>query len=90
MMIKIDPIVCSNIENLLYDLESRRDVIVTALTNYNNIDNDLFNQYHSDYQDCFIKYNKAKQEMIDKYVGKTLTNKHWHLHFSTCELEIED
>ena len=90
MIIKIDSNICKNIEALQYEVESRKDVIVAVLSGIVSMKSDKFNDYHTEYQNYFIKYNKAKQDMINQYVEPSFKNKPWNLTFDTCELLIEE
>lgn len=91
MIIKIDSEICNKIEALQYEVESRKDIITSVIAGTVSMKGDLFEKYHNEYQEFFKQYNKAKQEMTDKYItDPALKNKAWNLTFNTCELTIED
>lgn len=90
MIIKIDKELCVKIEALQYEVESRKDIIVAVLSGSLTMREDKFNAYHAEYQEFFKQYNKAKQEMIDKYIDPSLKTKSWNLTFNTQELIIEE
>ena len=49
-----------------------------------NASSNLFKAYQDEYKECFIAYNKAKQEMLDKY--EVPANSTWNLDFASREL----
>lgn len=79
--------ICTNIEALQYEVESRKDIIVQVLAGAVHISGDLFKNYQEEYRDFFIKYNMAKQEMLDEY--NIPNNVAWNLDFRTRELSVE-
>ena len=88
---KIDKEICNKIEALQYEVESRKDIITAVIAGTVNMKGDMFDKYHAEFQKYFTDYNKAKQEMMDKYItDPALKNKNWNLTFNTCELVIED
>lgn len=85
--IVIDTSLCEKIEALQYEVESRKDLISYIIANGLVINGDQFEKYQTEYKNYFAEYNKAKQEMIDKYIGDNSI--HWNLQFKTKELTIE-
>lgn len=90
MMIIIDKIICENIEALQYEVESRKDVIIQALSGSVKMKSEMFDRYHKEYQEFFKKYNQAKSEMVKKYLPNEDGKKSWSLDFNSCELTVED
>lgn len=90
MIITIDKSICENIEALQYEVESRKDVIIQALSGSVKMKSDMFDDYHKKYQEFFKQYNQAKSEMIKKYLSNEDGKKAWSLDFSSCELTVED
>ena len=89
MTINVDKAVCENIEALQFEVESRKDIIVQFLSGSVKMDTDVFAKYHKEYQEYHKRYNKAKQEMVDIYLGVEGRNSNWSLEFSTGELTVE-
>lgn len=88
-IIKIDDETVLKIEQLQYEIESRKDVIAQALSGTINMRNDMFKKYHTEYQEYYKKYNKAKSEMVAKYMkGTEYEGKAWNLDFESQELTI--
>jgi hypothetical protein len=84
MKIIIDGQLCTKIEMLQYEVNSRKEIITAYLQMSNNTASNLFKVYQDEYRQYFTDYNKAKQEMVDKYevpVGRS-----WNLDFATREL----
>lgn len=90
MTIKIDKTICENIETLQFEVESRKDIIVQFLAGGVKMDTEMFTKYHKDYQDFHKRYNKAKQDMVEKYLGAEGRSKNWTLEFATGELTVEE
>lgn len=83
MKIIIDEQLCTKIEMLQYEVNSRKEII-TAYLQMNNTTSNLFKSYQDEYKQYFTEYNKAKQEMLEKY--EVPANRSWHLDFATREL----
>lgn len=84
MKIVIDEELCTRIETLQYEVFSRKEIITAYLHMDENESSALFKNYQDEYREYFTAYNKAKQEMLEKYevpAGST-----WRLDFSTREL----
>lgn len=84
----IDEKLCTKIEALQYEVESRKDIIVQTLAGMVSVSGDLFKQYQDEYKDYYIQYNKAKQEMLDTY--GVSGNVIWNLDFRTRELAVTE
>lgn len=84
MKIIVNKEIVEKIEVLQYEVESRKDIISQMLANGMNTSGDAFKRYHDEYQEYFIMFNKAKQEMLDIY--KVPKNTSWNLDFSSYEL----
>lgn len=84
----IDKETVENIEALQYEVESRKDVIAQILTSGAKIAGDTFREYQEEYRAQFIRYNRAKQQMLDACgIG---AGKAWSLDFASRELTVED
>lgn len=82
----IDSALCAKIEALQYEVECRKDVIVQVLAGTISIKGDQFKVYQDEYKQYFIDYNKAKQEMLDKY--EVSDDVIWSLDFQSMELTL--
>lgn len=83
MKIIVDNELCTRIEMLQYEVNSRKEIITTYLqTNTNKTD--LFEAYQKEYTEYFTEYNKAKQELVKTY--NVPNNSKWNLNFATREL----
>lgn len=85
-VIIVDEALTAKIEALQYEVESRKDIIAQILSGSLTVKGDHFKRYHEEYQQFFIDYNKAKQELIDAY---NLQDKAWNLDFRSRQLTIE-
>jgi hypothetical protein len=83
----VDEVLTNKIEALQYEVESRKDIIVQVLAGVIAIKGDQFKNYQEEYKQFYIDYNKAKQEMLDKY--NIPNNATWNLSFATRELTME-
>ena len=82
----VDESICKKIEALQYEVESRKEIITYILTGSFSSQSDQFKQYQDEYKQYFIKYNKAKQEMVEQYqIPNSAT---WNLDFRSCVLTI--
>jgi hypothetical protein len=88
LKIIIDENICSKIEVLHYEVESRKEIITALLKVGTIAESELFKNYNNEYKKYFIEYNKAKQEMLEEY--KIPNNCVWKLDFSTKELFYEE
>jgi hypothetical protein len=75
---------CTRIEMLQYEVNSRKDIITSYLKNNENGLNPLFTEYQDKYKEYFMAYNKAKQELIKTY--NIPKGSIWNLDFATKEL----
>lgn len=87
MTIVIDKDMCDKIATLHYEVESRKAIITTFLANSEMKINDTFNKYQKEYQELYVAYNQAKEQMTSTY--NLPTNATWNLDFATCELTYE-
>lgn len=83
MKIIIDEELCTKIEMLQYEVNSRKEII-TMYLNMGTAKTDSFEEYQKEYTTCYTEYNKAKQEMLNIYKVPAKTN--WNLDFATREL----
>lgn len=83
MKIIIDEELCTKIEILQYEVNSRKEIIMMYL-NTNTPKTASFEEYQKEYTNYFKEYNKAKQEMLNIYKVPAKTN--WNLDFATREL----
>ena len=83
----VDVALCEKIEALQYEVRARQDLITTYLDSRANISNARYEEYHKEYLNYFIQYEKAKKELVDKYVGPNKNS--WNLDFNTRELTIQ-
>lgn len=86
MKIIINEELCTKIEMLQYEVNSRKEIITTYL-NANTPKTTSFEEYQKEYTNCYTKYNKAKQEMLNIY--KIPAESNWSLDFATRELTFE-
>lgn len=84
MVIVIDKDTCAKIEALHYEVESRKAIITAFISNPEMVINETFNNYQKEYQDLYVAYSKAKDEMVAAY--NLPANAMWNLDFATCEL----
>lgn len=84
MKIIIDEQLCTKIEMLQYEVNSRKEIITAYLQMSDNTTSNLFKAYQDEYKQYFTDYNKAKQEMVEQY--KVPTGSSWNLNFATREL----
>jgi len=88
MKIVVNKEIVEKIEALQYEVESRKDVITQMLSNGMNTESAMFAKYHNEYQEFFVMYNKAKQEMVNSVgIGN---GQSWNLDFATCELSVNE
>ena len=85
-VIKVDETLVKQIEALQYEVESRKDVIVSMLSTSYMTEKEQFKAYQAEYKNYFIEYNKAKQTMLEAY--NVPNNIAWNLNFATCELTV--
>ena len=88
MKITIDATLSTKLEELHYEVMSRKEVITTMLSNNNNnsANTQLFEYYQNEYKKYFTEYNKTKQEMIKQY--NIANTDSWSLDFATHEVTI--
>lgn len=84
MKIIIDEQICTEIERLHYEVNSRKDIITSFLQMENVSATDLFKRYQEEYNETYTAYNKAKQEMVKQY--EVPSDSSWNLDFATREL----
>ena len=79
----------TTLEALNYEVESRKEIIAFMLGS-DYVNSEAFEKYQQQYQDFFIKYQLAKQQLEDTYVKPlNLPGKiEWNLNFGTGELTI--
>lgn len=89
--IEINKELCDYIEALHYEVYSRKDLLTFAIGK-GLVDTESFNKYHNEYQEFYVKYEIAKQELYDTYVKEKYGYKplKWELKFSTRTLIIMD
>ena len=87
MKIIINEELCTKIELLQYEVNSRKEII-TAYLNADIAKTVAFEEYQKEYTNCFTEYNRAKQEMLNLYNVPTKSN--WSLDFATRELTYEE
>lgn len=69
---------------LQYEVYSRKEIITAYLQMSENTASNLFKAYQDEYKQYFTDYNKAKQEIIERYnIPKDVS---WNLDFATREL----
>ena len=85
-VIKVDETLVKQIEALQYEVESRKDVIVSMLSTSYMTEKEQFKAYQEEYKNYFIQYNKAKQVMLE--TCSVPNNVAWNLNFATCELTV--
>lgn len=86
-IIVVDEDLTLKIETLQYEVESRKDIMVQFLAGTISIKSEAFNAYQEEYKKYFIEYNRAKQEMLDRY--GVPNDASWNLSFATRELTVE-
>lgn len=79
------------IEALAYDVESRKNIIIFALEK-DLIHTDSFKQYQKEYQDAFVSFELAKQELEKTYVKPIIGDRQviWDLDYSTKIITIKE
>ena len=88
MTIIIDENLSNTIEELHYEVMSRKEILTTLLQTNGGVVNELFNKYQDDYKKYFTEYNRAKQEMQKIY--EIPTNASWNLDFSSHTLTVQE
>lgn len=84
-VVKIDETLCRRIEALQFETNARKDLLAFMMDGRTN-NSDQFEKYHEEYVQFHIEYEKAKQELQDKYVPAGM--KRWELDFATAEVKI--
>lgn len=84
MRILVDEELCTKIEMLQYEVNSRKEIITNFLHTNNGTSTPLFEAYQNEYKKYYTEYNKAKQELLKKYEVPSGTS--WKLNFATTEL----
>ncbi len=87
--IKINKELCDYIESLHFEVNSRKDLLAFAMSK-EFINTDSFKQYHDEYQEFYIKYETAKNELYDMYLKEKYEGKpiRWELKFDTRILNV--
>lgn len=85
-MVKIDETLCKRIEAIQFEVNARKDLLAFMMDGRLTIDSEQFEKYHDEYIQYHVEYEKAKQELQDKYVPDG--SKRWELDFSSCEVKI--
>jgi arylsulfatase A-like enzyme len=85
-IVRVDDEIVRKIEALQTETRARQDLIAFMLDNGASITGDQFSQYHSEYIAYHQEYEKAKQELQDKYIPEN--SKRWNLDFATGEVTI--
>lgn len=85
--IKIPEDLCNYIESLMYETNSRKDVIAFMLRQ-GTAEGEAFDRYHRQYLEFYAKYETAKEELVAKYIAPAAPNCNWNLNFRTQEVEI--
>ena len=81
---------CNYVEGLMYETNARRDVIAFMI-NSTILNQERFDQYHTEYLEFYAKYELVKKEIQKTYVDEVYGNQaiKWNLNFQTQELEID-
>lgn len=87
--IEINQELCDYIEALHYEVYSRKDLLTFAIGK-GIVDTDSFKQYHDEYQEFYVKYETAKDELYNMYLKEKYEGKpiHWELKFNTRILNV--
>ncbi len=75
---------CTKIESLQYEVESRKEIIAQVVSSMIYTNGNLFEQYQEEYRKFYIEFNQAKAEMLRTYGISDDTP--WNLDFATREL----
>lgn len=80
------------LERLQYETESRKEVI-SYMISTDGIQTPSFDIYEQRYQDAFIEYTAAKQELEKNYIFPNFEDKDkvisWNLDFSTHIVKVQ-
>lgn len=87
-IVKIPEDVRDRIQALQYETDSRKDLLGFMVANDYAIAGESFSTYHEEYQNYFVQYSIAKEEMQKQYLEPAVDGKllNWNLDFSTCEV----
>lgn len=87
--IEINKELCDYIEALHYEVYSRKDLLTFAIGK-GLVDTESFNKYHNEYQEFYVKYETAKDELYNMYLKEKYEGKpiHWELKFNTRILNV--
>ena len=87
--IEINKELCDYIEALHYEVYSRKDLLAFAMGK-GFADTDSFKQYHDEYQEFYVKYETAKDELYNMYLKEKYEGKpiRWELKFDTRILNV--
>lgn len=79
------------VQRFAIETESRQNLISFMLSNGMDTNTEQFRRYQAEYSDFFYRYDKAKNDITEKYVRPVvdnLDNVNWNLDFDSCELTI--
>ena len=78
----------NKIQALQYEVESRKDLLTYMAANGTDIHSEAFTSYHQDYQDFYVQYQAAKDELQNTILAPTVPGKlnHWDLDFASCKV----
>lgn len=85
--VRIPEDVRDDIQALQFEVESRKDLLAHMINTGVDTTSDGFKRYEKEYQEFFVKYNIAKEDMQNKILKPAIqgTLLSWNLDFSTCE-----
>lgn len=86
--IRIPENVNNHIQAMQFEVESRKDLLAHMINSGVNITSDTFKAYEKEYQEFFVKYNLAKDEMQSTHLVPAVDGKliSWNLDFASCEV----
>lgn len=90
MEIKVDYEDNLKLERLQYEVNARQSLLA-YLIQLDIQKNDKFEKYHKEYLNFFTEYEKAKEQLIKKYIINNQNEKikNWSLDFESQILTIE-
>ena len=71
------------------ECSSRRDIIIQILTHDYNITEERITQCWKDYEDKYYIFEKAKEDIAEKYILTNVENPiNWNLDYTTCIITV--
>ena len=78
------------IQALQFEVESRKDLLAHMISTGIDLTSDTFKSYEKEYQEYFVKYNLAKEDMQNNCLKPAVDGKliNWNLDFASCEVTL--